>query len=52
MFIWAFGERGKLSPLTSTRFAGMHPWLETAGMFADDPALEPMLQGIYAARAE
>lgn len=28
-----------------------NPWLETAGMFADDPTLEPMLAEIYAARA-
>ena len=27
-----------------------NPWLATAGMFADDPTLEPMLQEIYAAR--
>jgi predicted RNase H-like HicB family nuclease len=29
---------------------GLNPWLMTAGLFADDPALEPMLQEIYAAR--
>jgi len=28
-----------------------NPWLATAGSFADDPALEPMLSEIYAARA-
>ncbi len=28
-----------------------NPWLETAGMFADDPDLMPMLEQIYAARA-
>jgi len=28
-----------------------NPWLATAGSFADDPALEPMLREIYAARA-
>jgi len=27
-----------------------NPWLATAGIFADDPTLEPMLQDIYAAR--
>ena len=27
------------------------PWLATAGIFADDPTLEPMLRDIYAARA-
>jgi hypothetical protein len=27
-----------------------NPWLETAGMFADDPTLEEMLHEIYAAR--
>lgn len=27
-----------------------NPWLETAGIFADDPELEPMLRDIYAAR--
>lgn len=27
-----------------------NPWLKTAGMFADDPTLEPMLEEIYAAR--
>lgn len=27
-----------------------NPWLETAGIFADDPDLEPMLRDIYAAR--
>lgn len=24
-----------------------HPWLDTAGMFADDPALLPMVKEIY-----
>jgi len=28
-----------------------NPWLATAGSFADDPALEPMLSDIYAVRA-
>ncbi len=28
-----------------------NPWLMTAGIFADDPSLEPMLHDIYAARA-
>jgi len=28
----------------------LNPWLMTAGLFADDPALEPMLHEIYAAR--
>jgi hypothetical protein len=28
----------------------LNPWLMTAGIFADDPALEPMLREIYAAR--
>ncbi len=27
-----------------------NPWLATAGMFSDDPTLEPMLQDIYDAR--
>lgn len=27
-----------------------NPWLATAGMFADDPTLEPMLQDIYTER--
>ena len=27
-----------------------NPWLATAGMFADDPTLEPLLEKIYAAR--
>jgi hypothetical protein len=27
-----------------------NPWLDTAGIFADDPTLEEMLQEIYAAR--
>ena len=27
-----------------------NPWLATAGIFADDPMLEPMLQEILAAR--
>jgi predicted RNase H-like HicB family nuclease len=30
--------------------SGQNPWLTTAGIFADDPALEPMLREIYAAR--
>jgi predicted RNase H-like HicB family nuclease len=28
----------------------INPWLATAGMFGDDPTLEPMLQAIYADR--
>jgi predicted RNase H-like HicB family nuclease len=28
----------------------MNPWLATAGLFADDPTLEPMLEEIYDAR--
>ncbi|MFN8489995.1 MAG: hypothetical protein U0350_20580 [Caldilineaceae bacterium] len=27
-----------------------HHWLATAGIFADDPTLQPMLKEIYAAR--
>jgi predicted RNase H-like HicB family nuclease len=27
-----------------------NPWLETAGMFADDPEVESILEEIYAAR--
>lgn len=27
-----------------------NPWLETAGVFADDPTLEPLLESIYDAR--
>lgn len=27
-----------------------NPWLDTAGIFADDSELEPMLRDIYAAR--
>ena len=30
--------------------AATNPWLETAGMFHDDPTLEPMLAAIYAER--
>lgn len=30
--------------------ATQNPWVATAGMFADDPTLEPMLKEIYAAR--
>ena len=29
---------------------GLNPWLMTAGVFADDPMLEPMLREIYIAR--
>jgi predicted RNase H-like HicB family nuclease len=29
---------------------GLNPWLMTAGIFADDPMLEPMLREIYIAR--
>ncbi len=32
------------------RSATTNPWLETAGLFADDPTLETMLQDIYATR--
>ena len=28
-----------------------NPWLDTAGLFADDATLEPMLQAIYVERA-
>jgi predicted RNase H-like HicB family nuclease len=35
------------SPLPTTE---ENPWLTTAGVFADDPMLEPMLQEILAAR--
>ena len=31
--------------------AKRNPWLDTAGLFADDAALEPMLERIYAERA-
>ena len=31
--------------------AERNPWLETAGMFTDDPNLMPMLEEIYAERA-
>ena len=31
--------------------ASDNPWLATAGLFADDETLEPMLQEIYASRA-
>ena len=31
--------------------AERNPWLDTAGLFADDLTLEPMLQEIYAERA-
>jgi hypothetical protein len=34
------------APVESTK----NPWVATAGMFADDPTLEPMLEEIYAAR--
>jgi predicted RNase H-like HicB family nuclease len=27
-----------------------NPWLDTAGVFADDPTLEPLLRAIYAER--
>jgi predicted RNase H-like HicB family nuclease len=37
---------------TSPATGGENPWLATAGMFADDPTLEPMLEEIYAARDE
>jgi predicted RNase H-like HicB family nuclease len=30
--------------------AETNPWLETAGMFRDDPTLEPILAAIYAER--
>ena len=38
------------TPLADSN-AQRNPWLETAGLFADDEALEPMLQEIYAERA-
>ena len=31
--------------------AERNPWLDTAGLFADDLTLEPMLQQIYAERS-
>jgi len=31
--------------------ARKNPWLDAAGVFVDDPTLEPMLQQIYAERA-
>jgi len=31
--------------------AQRNPWLDTAGLFADDATLQPMLQEIYAERA-
>lgn len=31
--------------------AKRNPWLDTAGVFADDATLEPMLRTIYAERA-
>jgi predicted RNase H-like HicB family nuclease len=31
--------------------ARRNPWLDAAGVFVDDPTLEPMLQQIYAERA-
>jgi hypothetical protein len=31
--------------------AKRNPWLDTAGVFADDETLEPMLHAIYAERA-
>lgn len=34
------------APVEATK----NPWIATAGMFADDPTLEPMLEEIYAAR--
>jgi predicted RNase H-like HicB family nuclease len=37
---------------TSSSVGEENPWLATAGMFADDPTLEPMLEEIYAARDE
>jgi predicted RNase H-like HicB family nuclease len=37
-------------PLPNLEFATAEHWLATAGMFADDPTLEPMLKEIYAAR--
>ena len=37
-------------PLPDMGSATTEHWLATAGMFADDPTLEPMLKEIYAAR--
>ena len=31
--------------------AQINPWLDTAGLFADDATLQPMLREIYAERA-
>ncbi len=36
--------------LPDTPVTEANPWLATAGSFADDPTLEPMLREIYAAR--
>ena len=36
--------------LPDTPVAEANPWLATAGRFADDPTLEPMLRESYAAR--
>jgi len=30
----------------------MNPWLASAGLFTDDPTLEPMLEEIYALREQ
>ncbi len=53
-------EQALRATLTTTEFVAIdlpdqpapprHPWLATAGSFADDPSLEAMLQEIYAAR--
>lgn len=36
--------------IPDTAAASVNPWVASAGMFADDPTLEPMLAEIYAAR--
>ena len=55
-------QQAILSTLTTTEVvyldipepttAPENPWLATAGMFADGPTLEPLLEEIYAARDE
>lgn len=55
-------QQAILSTLTTTEVvyldipeptpAPENPWLATAGMFANDPTLEPLLEEIYASRDE
>ena len=40
----------EISTGQATPGAEQNPWLATAGIFADDPALEPLLDVIYAER--